>query len=254
MITFAMLAYFSMQTTLADKPCPQSDCDCGQCKMPGSDDCIDRPTDGHPGKNTGGSCHFFGCSSSRGDAVKCEDHQCICEDGYFADRSATRKCVADTALPCWSDAESCNLIATKCSGCDMSSDLSDFESDVVVWREDLHDVEDSMDVYSKKIAQNDENPDDYPCAQCVMDHSLEDHMKACAGCLGACADDDASSDEVSVSVNETLSTRSADLSDKLVSKLVSKLVDKLNQKLDLSDLDHTTLDKAHPDTSPMRRA
>lgn len=251
MITFAMLAYFSMQTTLAAKPCPQSDCDCGQCKMPGSDECIDRPSDGHPGRDTGGTCHFLGCSSSRGDAVKCEDHECICDDGYFADRSATRKCMADVALPCWSNAESCNLIASRCSGCEMSSDLSDFWSDVEHWRSDLHQVEDDM--YSKTV-RDDENPNDYPCAQCVMDHGLEDHMKACAGCLGACTDDNASSDEVSLSVNETLSTRKADLSDKLVSKMVSKLVDKLNQKLDLSDLDHTTLNKAHPDMSPTQRA
>jgi len=194
----------------------------------------------------------FGCSSARGDGVKCKDHSCICKHGYFADRSATRKCVVDDALPCWANAESCNHVANRCSGCEMSADLSDFLSEVDQWKSDLHTVEDDMD--SGQSTKHDNSPSAYPCAQCVMEHGLEDHMKACAGCLGACTDDDASSDEVSLSVNETLSARSADLSDKLVEKLVSKLVDKLNQKLDLADLDHTTLHKAHSDMSPMQRA
>merc|ERR1712216_980867 len=94
-------------------------------------------------KDTGGTCRWMGCSSSRGPAGSfycSSDYKCLCHDGYF---SAGGQCTANGNAKCWAPGSTCHEVSSACSTyCDYTQSPDHYKQAIVKLVHEARELED----------------------------------------------------------------------------------------------------------------
>lgn len=179
----------------SDVVCVQGPCPCGKCAFPGKDgtQCYWGPfsyTQAPTRKDTGGTCRWLSCSSSRGPqgSYRCsQDYKCMCNDGYFANQAGV--CTQTQLAQCWAEGNSCVEVYHQCRDqCDFTKPRDHYTQQIqgIVVSDDHLERDAQMHQMSSPF---DKTVDGEPCAACLMTYDLEFKMRSCLGCVNACSND-----------------------------------------------------------------